>query len=294
MQELATCYHCSRISQAPKGSELLYLVSFRKPINAFELAPVDLHAPACAYRFHLRLHEPIHMFGTPVVEETPRSRYGATAYGLLGETKSTTSRTLFGQPDPPPPPPRRIRDPTLMDPSTFLRLSPPQDGTEEEDRIAAQSALPEETNHRSNPKRHGQLRALESMNNPLQEAPIGSHLYDSLGASARHMMHDVPDSPPSVPLAFKSPAFPLPDVGKAHFGDSLNRPETFMPLDEGLFGSSRRLLQIPPPPFPPSQPVGLQFQSGDYYTSYASVVGAGYYGFHGSISTTSLANPPGG
>lgn len=234
------------------------------------------------------------MFGTPVVEETPRSQYGATAYGLLGETKSTTSRALFGQPDHPPPPPRKVRDPTLMDPPTFLRLSSLQDEIEKEDEAAAKIALPEEANGQSNPKRHGQLQALESMNNPLQEVPMGSHLYDSLGASAQHMRNDVPAGSPSVPLAFKSPAFTLPDVGKGRFGDSLNRPENFMPLDEGLFGSSRRLLQIPPPPFPPGQPIELQFQSGDYYTSYASVVGAGYYGFYGSISTTSLANPPGG
>ncbi|KAK9830694.1 hypothetical protein WJX74_002879 [Apatococcus lobatus] len=243
--------------------------------------------------FHLRLQEPVHMFGTPVVEVTPRTQYGATAYGLLGETKSTTTRTLFGQPDPPPPLPRKMRDPTLMDPSTFLRLSLPLKEGEEEGTAtgAEQFATSEET--KENPKRHGQLEALESMNNPMREAPLGLHLYDILGA--RHgLLSSSRGDAPTGSSTIKAPSSPLPDIAKAYFGDSLNRPDAFVPLEEGLFGSSRRLLQFPPPPFPPSQPIGLPTNGGDSYASYASVVGAGYYGVDGSTSITTLAIPPGG
>ena len=232
------------------------------------------------------------MFGTPVVEQTPRTQYGATAYGLLGETKNSSTRTLFGQPELPLHSSTDMNNPSLMDPSTSLGRSAPLENPEDEDKTSGRlSAASGDAGIRDNPRRHGQLEALESMNNPMREAPLGSHLYDVLGASAgaRHgLLSTSPDAPATAPPAIKSLSFPLPDVAKAHFGDRLNRPDTFVPHEEGLFGSSRRLLQIAPPPFPPSSPIGLSSQSGDYYASSASVVTAGY-GFYGTGATSTAA-----
>ena len=114
------------------------------------------------------------MFGTPVVEQTPRTQYGATAYGLLGETKKTTTRTLFGQPDLRPHSSTNINrlSTSLMGPSPSLRLNAPLENSEDEDNTPERlSAASEYAASRDSPRRHGQLEALESMNNPLREAP---------------------------------------------------------------------------------------------------------------------------
>ena len=212
------------------------------------------------------------MFGAPVVEETPRIQYGATAFGLLGETISETSTTLFGQAEPLSSGARRERIPLVhdvMDPSFFTQDDP---GSSHADaQRAHRTAERPQTNvlesadavHKDSKgvSRHAQVQAvLESMNRPTTEIRPGSHLYDTLKQS-------------KLGTLFGSVSDASTNGRPARAGLELS--EAVLPVDAGLSSNARRLLQISEPLFPPGQTGSSASQSGGYYTAGASF---GYYG----------------
>ncbi len=205
------------------------------------------------------------MFGAPVVEETPRIQYGATAFGVLGETVNETSRTLFGQPEPPPATYRREQYP--IDPSVFLKDSAGM--------VQSDDSRSQRTADWANPNgsdrsdamhgdgkansRHAHMQAvLQTMNTPTTEVRPGSHLYDTL----RHSK-----------LLFGSVTDPSTNSRSSR--GAAEDTEGFLPVDAGLSSNARRLMQIPAPPFPPGQLSLDSLQYGGYYSVDS---GLGYYG----------------
>ena len=232
-----------------------------------------------ARRFHLRLQESLALFGNPVVEETPRTQYGATAYGVLGETVDEASRTLFSQPEPPLPSHlRKDRDPTIMDPSTFIKSN---DGAARLDERRPHVSMREGVQREGSERRGGgQVQAaLDSMHRPIKDPQPGSHLYESLGTALRHTR---PGTLFGSPSEQRVPPYPPLYTNSNQAG--WESPDRFLQVDAGLSSSARRLLQIPPPLLPPVQPPSVAFLSGGYY---APINGYGRYGDYGAAFAAS-------
>ena len=199
-----------------------------------------------------------------MIEETPRTQYGATAWGLLGETNSETSTAPFGEEEPAPP--TRPSNPTMTDRST---------------------STPDAANGADLPlrSRHDPVQdALFVMKTPTSNPQQGGHLYDGL----RSALHESqPGTLFGAPSARRTPPYPPLPVREDPPRGSQVISKGFLPVDAGLSSSARRLLEIPEPPFPPGQPSNA-FQSGGSYSG-SNGYGYGYYsvGFAAGLQSTS-------